>query len=104
MKPSARTKDHSMKSHPEIAVDASGLNAGGSGSRRISLATLRAGQRGRVDFSEYCDDCDLLNAMGLTHQCRLRVCKAGAPCIVQIGSTRLGLAPVVAQRISIVPE
>lgn len=71
---------------------------------RVPLSTLRDGQRGRAHTSELpCDECDLLNAMGLTDQCEVRVCRRGEPCIVQVNTTRLGLAASLAQRIMITP-
>jgi len=54
--------------------------------------------------AERCEDCDLLGALGLTSQCRFRVCKAGAPCIVQVGGTRIGIAPDIASDIMVIPE
>lgn len=72
--------------------------------RPVSLSDLRTGQRGLVEDAERCEDCDLLSALGMTEQCRFRVCKAGAPCIVQIGGTRIGLAADVASRIMVRPN
>jgi len=46
-----------------------------------------------------CEDCDLLNAMGMTESCEIRVCRRGNPCIVQVNSTRLGLSPGMARNI-----
>ena len=66
--------------------------------------TLRGGDRARVHASDMaCDDCDLLNAMGMTDRCVLRVCRIGQPCIVQINSTRLGLSREMAGRIMVEP-
>jgi Fe2+ transport system protein FeoA len=66
----------------------------------VSLSRLRGGERGRLDLSALCcDECDLLNAMGLTDQCEVRVCRTGEPCIVQVHSTRLGLSAELAQKI-----
>jgi len=39
----------------------------------------------------------LLRSLGLTNACRLRVCKIGDPCIVQVRATRIGLSRTVAQ-------
>jgi Fe2+ transport system protein FeoA len=49
-------------------------------------------------------DCALLGAIGLTDRCVLHICKAGEPCIVQVQSTRIGLARSVADGIFVVPE
>ena len=41
----------------------------------------------------------LLEALGLTDGSLLRVCRQGEPCIVEVRSTRIGLARQVAERI-----
>jgi Fe2+ transport system protein FeoA len=70
----------------------------------VPLSTLGEGARGRVHTAQLpCEDCDLLNAMGLTDQCEVRVCRKGEPCIVQVNATRLGLASALARRIYITP-
>ncbi len=50
------------------------------------------------------ESCDLLRALGLTRQCKLTLCKAGEPCIVQVRSTRIGLSREVANGILVIPE
>jgi Fe2+ transport system protein FeoA len=50
------------------------------------------------------DDCALLNALGLTDRCLLRVCKAGEPCIVEVKATRIGLSRTLARGVFVVPE
>lgn len=68
----------------------------------VSLATLREGECGRAHTAQLpCEDCDLLNAMGLTEACEVRVCRKGEPCIVQVNTTRLGLSAALARRILI---
>jgi Fe2+ transport system protein FeoA len=70
----------------------------------VPLTHLRRGQRARLHRADlHCDDCELLNAMGLTEQCELRVCRRGEPYIVQVNATRLGLAASVAGRIHVHP-
>jgi Fe2+ transport system protein FeoA len=44
-----------------------------------------------------------LRAIGLTHTAQLRVCRRGEPCIIQVRSTRVGLARAIADRILVVP-
>jgi Fe2+ transport system protein FeoA len=44
----------------------------------------------------------VLRALGLTDACRLRVCKLGDPCIVQVRSTRIGLSRTVAQNVLVI--
>ncbi|MFG0330068.1 MAG: FeoA family protein [Phycisphaerales bacterium] len=70
----------------------------------MSLTTLPTGSRGRLHGAELtCEDCDLLNALGLTERCELKICKHGNPCIVQVKSTRIGLSPAVARHIFVIP-
>lgn len=76
--------------------------------RPVALSQMKVGQRGRVQTAGLCcEDCELLNAMGLTDQCELRVCRAGRgsePCIVQVNATRLGLCASLATRIMVAAE
>jgi len=68
--------------------------------RVVPLTQLRDGSRARVHQTNLCcEDCALLNAMGLTDQCELRVCQAGRACIVQVHNTRIGLSADVARNI-----
>jgi Fe2+ transport system protein FeoA len=70
--------------------------------RTLPLCELQAGDRGRLHATELsCEDCELLQAMGLTDRCELRVCRGGAPCIVQVESTRLGLSRSMSRRIMV---
>lgn len=57
---------------------------------RGAIATLHDA---RVDP----DTRGLLRALGLTDRCRLRLCKLGEPCIVQVRSTRIGVSHEVAR-------
>ncbi len=41
----------------------------------------------------------VLRSLGLTDGARLRVCRVGDPCIIQVRSTRIGLSRVVAQSV-----
>jgi Fe2+ transport system protein FeoA len=41
--------------------------------------------------------------MGMHHECEVRVCREGTPCIVQIDATRLGISGDVARRILVTP-
>ena len=73
----------------------------------IPLSQLRRGQRAIVDCSQIDglpegDRC-LLHAMGMHHECEVKVCRPGTPCIVQIDSTRLGISGDVAGRILVTP-
>ena len=71
----------------------------------VPLSALPPGTFARVLSSQLTvDDCSLLRALGLTDHCVVRVCKAGEPCIVQVRTTRIGLARSVADGILVVPE
>ncbi|MCH9651446.1 MAG: ferrous iron transport protein A [Deltaproteobacteria bacterium] len=71
----------------------------------VFLNQLQVGQSARLLSADLlCEECDLIHALGMTDRCRLRVCKAGNPCIIQVHSTRIGLAEEVAGRILVIPE
>ena len=66
----------------------------------VSLAQLSGGARCRIAAMNLQPaDADLLNAMGLTDQCELCVCRPGEPCIVRVNCTRLGIAGSLARKI-----
>jgi Fe2+ transport system protein FeoA len=44
----------------------------------------------------------VLRSLGLTDGARLRICRLGDPCIIQVRSTRIGLSKAVAQSIYVV--
>ena len=71
----------------------------------VRLSDLPTGQRARLHGANLApQDCALLGALGLTDRCVLHICKVGEPCIVQVQSTRIGLARSVARGILVVPE
>jgi Fe2+ transport system protein FeoA len=43
----------------------------------------------------------VLRSLGLAEGGRLRICRIGDPCIIQVRSTRIGLSKVVAQSIHV---
>lgn len=43
----------------------------------------------------------VLRSLGLTDGARLRICRLGDPCIIQVRSTRIGLSKAVAQLIDV---
>lgn len=45
-----------------------------------------------------------LRSLGLIDACRMRLCKIGDPCIVQVRSTRIGLSRAVARCVFVVPD
>jgi len=71
----------------------------------VRLSTLEPGQVATLHGAHLtAHDCALLNALGLTDRCVLRICKVGEPCIVQVRATRIGLARSVADSILVVPQ
>jgi Fe2+ transport system protein FeoA len=71
----------------------------------VRLSTLAPGQTATLHGADLAaHDCALLNALGLTDRCVLRICKIGEPCIVQVHATRIGLARSVADSILVVPQ
>ena len=75
--------------------------------RSIPLAQLKPGQSGKVRAADVGPaDAALLSAMGLCCDARVRLCRAGEPCIVAVltggrASCRIGLARPLAERIVI---
>ena len=71
----------------------------------VRLSDLAPGQMATLHGADLtANDCALLNALGLTDRCVLRICKIGEPCIVQVRATRIGLARSVADGILVVPQ
>ncbi|MCZ6834323.1 MAG: FeoA family protein [Planctomycetota bacterium] len=71
----------------------------------VPLTTLKSGCCATVHQRDMSgEDQELLSAMGLTDQCRLRICRVGEPCIIQIAATRLGLSKVMAGKIMVHPD
>ena len=70
----------------------------------VRLSQLRAGQSAQLLSAEHCGECELLQALGLTARCKFKVCKAGDPWILQVRSTRIGLADSVARSLLVLPE
>lgn len=46
----------------------------------------------------------VLRGLGLTDACRLRLCKHGEPCIIQVRSTRIGLSRAVSEHVYVVRD
>jgi len=71
----------------------------------VPLTSLAAGTVCTLHATEVDRGCgDLLRALGLTDRCRLRLCKVGEPCIVQVRTTRIGLSRLVADAIMVLPH
>ena len=72
-------------------------------SRRLS--ELHVGDCARiVDAAIDAESRALLEALGLTDNSRLRVCKRGEPCVVQVRATRIGISSRIARRITVIAE
>jgi Fe2+ transport system protein FeoA len=72
-------------------------------SRRLS--DLDVGDWARiVDAAIDAESRSLLEALGLTDNSRLRVCKRGEPCVVQVRATRIGISSRIAEHITVVAE
>lgn len=73
--------------------------------RPVDLTRLQVGAEARF-HGTLCDRTDsaIIEALGLTGDSRLRVCQAGDPWIIQVRSTRIGLAEAVARTILVIPE
>ena len=71
----------------------------------VPLTTLKAGASARLHETQLDDETrSLLRSLGLTDASRLRVCKIGEPCIIQVRATRIGVSSVVAGRIFVVSD
>ena len=76
-----------------------------SSSSPIALSTLTVGSLARLHEARLDDQsAGLLRALGLLASRDLRLCKAGEPCIVQVGTTRIGVSRAVASRILVIPH
>ena len=82
------------------------MNGTGDGTR-IPLTQLLRGQRAVIDAESLTTlseaDRGLLRAMGVHESCELNVCKAGAPCIIEVERTRVGLCGSVASKVLVKP-
>ena len=71
----------------------------------ISLCDLAVGAVARFHEARLDPEAlHLLQTLGFTKSSRVRLCKAGEPCIVQVRSTRIGLSQAVARGIFVIPE
>lgn len=71
----------------------------------VPLSTLRAGATGRLrDARLDPQSVGLLRALGWSDDDPFRLCKAGDPCIVQVGTTRIGVSGEVAACLFVIPD
>ncbi len=66
----------------------------------MTLDCLENGTTAFVTATEGAD-ADLLRAMGLREGVEVTMCKSGASCIVEAGSTRLGLARCLTESVQV---
>ena len=71
----------------------------------VALSALRTGRTGRLHEARLDDQSiGLLRALGLSGSESFRLCKAGEPCILQVGGTRIGVSKMVASQIYVIPD
>ena len=94
------------------SLDSLDTSTGSDASERpqISLAQMARGARGTV-CSILLEEADAqrLSPMGLRERASIRVCRAGEPCIVEVGCApgmcrRIGVSRHVAQRVMVAIE
>ncbi|MCE9619027.1 MAG: ferrous iron transport protein A [Planctomycetes bacterium] len=90
-----------------VVIATTGPKGGAKDPRRVPLTQLLRGQRAMIDADSMttlaeADRC-LLRAMGIHEACELKVCKAGAPCIIEVERTRVGLSGSVASQVFVRP-
>ena len=71
----------------------------------IALSALPVGKTARLHEADLdAQSMGLLRALGLCEAECFRLCKAGEPCILQVGATRIGVSRTVASRIYVIPD
>ena len=76
----------------------------GATASAVALSSLEVGQRASLRRSHVApEDARLLDALGLETGAEFRLCQKGGPWIVQVGATRIGLAPEIACRLMVEP-
>ena len=69
----------------------------------VPLTELQPGTMATLCEARVDDDTrSLLRSLGLTDACRLRLCKRGEPCILQVRSARIGISEPVARCLFVV--
>ena len=70
----------------------------------VPLTSVAVGAVATLQEVQTVESRPLLRALGLTNACRIRICKIGDPCIVQVRATRIGLSRTVAQSLYVLPD
>ncbi|MBM3778150.1 MAG: ferrous iron transport protein A [Acidimicrobiia bacterium] len=68
----------------------------------VPLSSIPAGTVVTLHEIQDPESRSLLRSLGLTQSARLKLCKIGDPCIVQVRATRIGLSRAVAQAVYVV--
>jgi Fe2+ transport system protein FeoA len=74
------------------------------GTPAVPLTAVRPGAVSTLHEVRDAESRPFLRALGLTDACRIRLCKTGDPCIVQVRTIRIGLSRVVAEQLYVVPD
>lgn len=75
---------------------------GGQARSPVALTQLHPGSVAELDQVRDAQSRAVLSSLGLTGGSRLRLCRLGDPCIIQVRSTRIGLSKVVADWVFVV--
>lgn len=67
----------------------------------MRLWSLPAGTEATLHSADDDQARGLLRSLGVMGSCRLRVCLAGNPCVIQVRSTRIGISPRTAQSVCV---
>lgn len=70
----------------------------------VRLCLLPAGAEATLHSIDDDQARGLLRSLGVMGTCRLRVCQAGNPCVIQVRSTRIGISLRTAESVCVVPD
>lgn len=70
----------------------------------VRLCQLPAGTEATLHSIDDEQARGLLRSLGVMGTCKLRVCQAGNPCVIQVRSTRIGISMRTAESVCVVPE
>ncbi len=95
--------------HSSTAVDLSPVSsvatvAPAEATSPVRLCLLPAGTEATLHSIDDDQARGLLRSLGVMGTCRLRVCQAGNPCVIQVRSTRIGISLRTAESVCVVPD
>ncbi len=70
----------------------------------VRLCLLPAGAEATLHSVDDDQARGLLRSLGVMGTCRLRVCQAGNPCVIQVRSTRIGISLRTAESVCVLLE